>query len=69
MNEVTYVIRSNVTGKYLDHLFEDDHEKTFQSKKTDIGSCYHWNVKTIAERVARENNGTVETINWIRTNK
>ena len=66
--EITYIIKSNINGKYLNYLFEDEHESTFQSHKTDIGGCYHWNVKEIAERVARENNGTVETIEWKRTN-
>lgn len=66
--ETTYIIKSNINGKYLSNLFEDDHENTFQSPKTDIGACYHWNVKEIAERIARKNNGTVETIEWTRTN-
>ena len=67
--EITYIIKSNINGKYLTNLFEDDHENTFQSHKTDMGACYHWNVKEIAARIARKNNGTVETIEWTRTNK
>lgn len=66
--EITYIIKSKINGKYLSNLFEDDHESTFQSSQTDIGACYHWNVKEIAERIATKNNGTVETIEWTKTN-
>lgn len=66
--ETTYIIKSNINGKYLSNLFQDDHESTFQSSKTDIGACYHWTVKEIAEKIARKNNATVETIEWTKTN-
>lgn len=54
-----YIVRSKLNGKYLSHLFEDTHEKTYQCVRPVIGECYLWNIKETAEQVALENDGEV----------
>lgn len=59
---ITYVIRSNKNGRYLSHLFEDTHAKTFQSSSNRKSECYHWNVLEVAKRVAAKEGGMVEVV-------
>lgn len=64
--KIKYVIKSNITGKYLSHLFEDTHEKTFQAPEVVRSEVYFWDDLLTAEHVAEEENGSVEKYEWGR---
>jgi hypothetical protein len=57
-----YTIKSAKTGKYLTSLFSDKHSDTFKAKEFKSGTCYYYNIKQIAEDIAKQLNGVVETI-------
>ena len=58
-----YVIRCTKTGKYLSHLFEDTHAKTFQAKECKPGYCYFWNSEVTAKAIASEYKAVVILVN------
>lgn len=55
--EGLYAIRSRLNGKWLSNLFEDTHSQTFQGET--LEDAYYWNIKQIAEEIAKTENGVV----------
>lgn len=58
-----YAIKSTKNGKYLSHLFEDTHAKTFQAKECKQGYCYFWDSEVTAKAIASEYKAVVVEIN------
>ncbi len=50
-----YALKSKTNGKYLTHLLTDYHFEQFTAKKFSFPRhCYCYNIKEIAEEVAKE---------------
>ena len=60
MIKTKYVLRSNRNGKYLSHLFEDDHDLMFQCSYLERErESYRYDIKRVAESIARQCDATV----------
>lgn len=57
-----YFIKSNINGKFLSHLFEDEHKQMFRADKPYSNLAYFYYTKAVAERIAKELNGTIHPI-------
>lgn len=61
--KTVYTIRSIANGKYLTNLFTDYHHEMYQADEFTpahaTGGCYFYNIKEVAEDVARQILGEV----------
>lgn len=53
-----FALQSNHNGKFLSHLFVDDHESMFQASKPD-DHAYHYDIEAVAESIAAKEGATV----------